>query len=229
MVSIRVHELCKRFGNFVAVDNISFQAQEGELIALLGPSGSGKSTILRIIAGLEKPDKGETHLLGKDVTDISSRKRQVGFVFQHYALFKHMTVEKNIAFGLEILKKDKSADEAVLSSILERIWECLTDGILCETQWAGEFRLDPDCLQVTQKDINWYFCDICGRITSLGKLGCCLNIDCSGIPRPISPEELQNKFKRDHYRNRYFLLPLPAVCLIPPEFDLSVLSRSPDH
>lgn len=107
MVSIRVHELCKRFGNFVAVDNISFQAQEGELVALLGPSGSGKSTILRIIAGLEKPDKGETYLLGKDVTDISSRKRQVGFVFQHYALFKHMTVEKNIAFGLEILKKDK--------------------------------------------------------------------------------------------------------------------------
>lgn len=107
MVSIRVHELCKRFGNFVAVDNISFQAKEGELVALLGPSGSGKSTILRIIAGLEKPDKGETHLLGKDVTDISSRKRQVGFVFQHYALFKHMTVEKNIAFGLEILKKDK--------------------------------------------------------------------------------------------------------------------------
>ncbi|MBW2740415.1 MAG: hypothetical protein JRE64_16560, partial [Deltaproteobacteria bacterium] len=109
----------------------------------------------------------------------------------------------------KILKKDKLKDEAFLSSILERIWECLTEGILSETQWAGEFRLDPDCLQVTQKDIDWYFCDRCGRITSLGKLRCCLNADCPGIPRPISPEELQNKFKRDHYRNRYFLPPLP--------------------
>jgi Lhr-like helicase len=116
---------------------------------------------------------------------------------------------RQLSILCKILKKDKLVDEGVLSSILERIWECLTDGILCETQWPGEFRLDPDCLQVTQKDINWYFCDICGRITSLGELGCCLNIDCKGTSLPVSQSELQNKFKMDHYRNRYFLPPFP--------------------
>lgn len=116
---------------------------------------------------------------------------------------------RQLSILCKILKKDKLADEVVLSSILERIWECLIDGILCETQWAGEFRLDPDCLQITQKNMCWYFCDKCGRITSLGELGCCLNVNCPGIPRTISPEELQDKFKMDHYRNRYFLPPLP--------------------
>ncbi|MCK4836427.1 MAG: ABC transporter ATP-binding protein [Candidatus Aminicenantes bacterium] len=107
MASIMVENLSKRFGNFVAVDDVSFRAEEGELVALLGPSGSGKSTILRMIAGLEIPDRGKTYLYGKDVTHTVSRKRKVGFVFQHYALFKHMTVEKNIGFGLEIMKKKK--------------------------------------------------------------------------------------------------------------------------
>lgn len=107
MSGIRVENLTKRFGDFTAVDNVSFEAKEGELIALLGPSGSGKSTILRIIAGLEIPDNGHIYLTGKDVTDLRTQKRKVGFVFQHYALFKHMTVEKNIAFGLEIQKWNK--------------------------------------------------------------------------------------------------------------------------
>jgi len=116
---------------------------------------------------------------------------------------------RQLSILCKILKKDKLKDEAFLSNILEKIWECLIEGILSETQWAGEFRLDPNCLQVTQKDIDWYFCDTCGLITSLGELGCCLNIDCLGIPRPTSTEELQKKFKMDHYRNRYFLPPFP--------------------
>jgi len=105
MSGIRVEQLCKAFGDFVAVDNASFGVNEGELVALLGPSGSGKSTILRIIAGLENADSGKVFLTGKDVTSIQTQKRRVGFVFQHYALFRHLTVSRNIAFGLEIQKR----------------------------------------------------------------------------------------------------------------------------
>ena len=93
-MGILVKEICKKFGDFVAVDRVSFEVKEGELVALLGPSGRGKSTMLRIIAGLETPDNGEIYLTGKDVTTLSPQKRKVGFVFQHYALFKHMTAEK---------------------------------------------------------------------------------------------------------------------------------------
>ena len=107
-MGIMVSNICKKFNDFVAGDNVNFEVQEGELVALLGPSGCGKSTILRIIAGLEKPDSGEIYLTGKNVTSLLTRKRKVGFVFQHYALFKHMTVEKNIAFGLKIKKKEKT-------------------------------------------------------------------------------------------------------------------------
>lgn len=101
-MGIVIKNIYKKFGDFVAVDNVNFEIKEGELVALLGPSGSGKSTILRIIAGLETPDSGLIYLTGDNVTHVSTQKRKVGFVFQHYALFKHMTVEKNIAFGLEI-------------------------------------------------------------------------------------------------------------------------------
>ena len=104
-MGIVVKDICKRFGDFVAVDHVNFRVEEGELVALLGPSGSGKSTILRLIAGLETPDTGEIFLTGKRVTSMATQKRGVGFVFQHYALFKHMTAEKNIAFGLEIQKR----------------------------------------------------------------------------------------------------------------------------
>jgi len=106
-MGITVKNIAKTFGNFRAVDNVSFEVAEGELVALLGPSGSGKSTILRIIAGLEVPDSGEVFITGRDVTTLTAQQRKVGFVFQHYALFKHMTVQKNIAFGLEIQKRPK--------------------------------------------------------------------------------------------------------------------------
>ena len=106
-MGIEVKAISKCFGKFCAVDNVSFEVAEGELVALLGPSGSGKSTILRIIAGLEIPDSGEVFITGRDVTTLTAQQRKVGFVFQHYALFKHMTVQKNIAFGLEIQKRPK--------------------------------------------------------------------------------------------------------------------------
>lgn len=107
MSSITVKNLTKNFGEFVAIKNVNFIANEGELVTLLGPSGSGKSTILRIIAGLESPDTGQIFFGENNITQVPSRKRNIGFVFQHYALFKHMTVEKNIAFGLEIKKRKK--------------------------------------------------------------------------------------------------------------------------
>jgi sulfate transport system ATP-binding protein len=101
-MSIRVERVTKRFGNFVALDNIELEVPEGALLALLGPSGSGKTTLLRIIAGLELPDAGRVVLSEVDVTGHNPRQRNMGFVFQHYALFRHMTVFENVAFGLRV-------------------------------------------------------------------------------------------------------------------------------
>jgi sulfate transport system ATP-binding protein len=107
-MSILVENLTKRFGAFRAVDDVSFEVPTGQLVALLGPSGSGKSTILRIIAGLEAPDGGRVALTGEDATRVPVQRRGVGFVFQHYALFRHMTVRQNIAFGLEVRKRPRA-------------------------------------------------------------------------------------------------------------------------
>src|SRR6266849_11219925 len=101
-MSIEVQNITKIFGTFTALRDVSFQVPTGELVALLGPSGSGKTTLLRIIAGLEAADQGAILFHGDDATDRSVRDRQVGFVFQHYALFRHMTVFENIAFGLRV-------------------------------------------------------------------------------------------------------------------------------
>ncbi len=110
--------ITKRFGSFTALRDVSIEIEPGSLTALLGPSGSGKSTLLRVIAGLERPDAGRVLLDGKDVTGIPPQRRGVGFVFQHYAAFKHMTVEDNIAFGLRIRRRPrKEARERVAELI----------------------------------------------------------------------------------------------------------------
>jgi sulfate/thiosulfate transport system ATP-binding protein len=106
-MSIIVENASKRFGDFQAVDDVSITVPDGSLTALLGPSGSGKSTLLRIIAGLESPDSGRIMIQGNDTTNVPAQHRNVGFVFQHYAAFKHMTVHDNVAFGLKIRKRDK--------------------------------------------------------------------------------------------------------------------------
>jgi sulfate transport system ATP-binding protein len=111
-VSIEVRNLQKTFGDFVALDNVSLDVPGGELVALLGPSGSGKTTLLRIIAGLEPADQGTIHFHGEDATDQPVRERQVGFVFQHYALFRHMSVFENVAFGLRVRPRRVRPSEA---------------------------------------------------------------------------------------------------------------------
>ncbi|MDI9409631.1 MAG: sulfate ABC transporter ATP-binding protein [Candidatus Pacebacteria bacterium] len=121
-MTITVENLSRNFRNFKAVDNVSLTAEKGELLALLGPSGSGKTTLLRLIAGLEQPDSGSVIFEGEDVTRLDVRHRQVGFVFQHYGLFRHMTVTENIAFGLRIKNRRERPSK---SQISERVQELL--------------------------------------------------------------------------------------------------------
>ena len=120
-MSIEVSRLTKIFNRFTAVDNVSFQVKTGSLVAILGPSGSGKSTLLRIIAGLEVPDAGDVKLTGEEMTFLSAKDRNVGFVFQHYALFKHMTVEQNIAFGLNVRREPREEIERRVADLLKLI------------------------------------------------------------------------------------------------------------
>jgi sulfate transport system ATP-binding protein len=117
-MGIAVVEVTKRFGNFAALRDVSVAIPEGSLTALLGPSGSGKSTLLRVIAGLEEPDSGQVLIGDEDVTERPARTRGVGMVFQHYAAFKHMNVQDNIAFGLEIRKRPRAEIRARVHELL---------------------------------------------------------------------------------------------------------------
>ncbi len=120
-MSIEVRGVNKKFGDFVALDDVSVSIPTGQLTALLGPSGGGKSTLLRIIAGLEFADSGIVEIEGVDATHLPPQKRNVGFVFQHYAAFKHMSVARNVAFGLEIRKRPKPEVATRVAELLELV------------------------------------------------------------------------------------------------------------
>ena len=131
-MSIEVKNIHKEFGEFKALDNVSLTFPSGELVALLGPSGCGKTTLLRIIAGLETADKGTVILDGEDASCTHVRERQVGFVFQHYALFKHMTVFDNVAFGLRVKPKNERLSE---EEIAKKVHELLN---LVQLDWLHD-------------------------------------------------------------------------------------------
>ncbi|MDX9707158.1 MAG: sulfate ABC transporter ATP-binding protein [Azospira sp.] len=119
-MSITIQNISKRFGNFVALDGINLEIPTGELVALLGPSGCGKTTLLRIIAGMETADAGEVLFSGQEATHLHARDRKVGFVFQHYALFRHMTVFENVAFGLRVkTKKERPAEAEIRKRVMD--------------------------------------------------------------------------------------------------------------
>lgn len=120
-MSIQVKELQKQYGGYLAVDQVTFAVSAGEFVTLLGPSGSGKSTVLRCIAGLEIPDAGEIRIHDKDVTRIPVQERKIGFVFQHYALFRHMTVLDNIAFGLRVRGINRKSRTAKARDLLHLV------------------------------------------------------------------------------------------------------------
>jgi sulfate transport system ATP-binding protein len=154
-MSIEVSGVNKRFGDFVALDDVTVSIPTGQLTALLGPSGGGKSTLLRIIAGLESADTGSISIAGADATRLPAQKRDVGFVFQHYAVFKHMTVAKNVAFGLEIRKRPKTevadrVDELLrlvhLSQFAHRLPSQLSGGQRQRMALARALAVDPKVL-----------------------------------------------------------------------------------
>ena len=131
-MSIEVRNLSKQFGTFAALRDVSLEVRSGELLALLGPSGSGKTTLLRVIAGLDVADSGQVLFQGEDATDQHVRERQVGFVFQHYALFRNMTIFENVAFGLRVRPKDVRPPDA---EIRDRVHELLK---LVQLDWLAE-------------------------------------------------------------------------------------------
>ena len=131
-MSIEIRNISKRFGNFVALDNINLDIPTGELVALLGPSGCGKTTLLRIIAGMESADGGEVLFSGAEATHLHARERNVGFVFQHYAMFRHMTVFENVAFGLRVKPRQERPSDA---DIKRRVMELLG---LVQLDWLAD-------------------------------------------------------------------------------------------
>src|SRR5580698_2182368 len=131
-MKIGVHNVTKRFGAFAALAGVDLEIGSGELIALLGPSGSGKTTLLRIIAGLDWPDEGQVLFDGEDALKRSAGERHVGFVFQHYALFRHMTVFENIAFGLRVKPRHERPSEEEIRARVQKLLSLVQLGWLAD-------------------------------------------------------------------------------------------------
>jgi len=153
-VSIELKHVSKKFGEVNAVNNVTFSVKEGELMALLGPSGGGKTTVLRMIAGLELPSAGDIFIRGERVNDIPVQKRNIGFVFQNYALFKNMTVFKNIAFGLKIKKWpraeiEESASPSPAPSRPSPVFSCSTNPLARWMPKSARNSANGSCISIT--------------------------------------------------------------------------------
>lgn len=149
-MSILVENISKSFGSFQALDRVNLEIKNGSLVGLLGPSGSGKSTLLRVLAGLEKPDSGRIWLEGQDATQMKLQEREIGFVFQNYALFPQLTVSENIAFGLDVKKIDSSLKKKKSPRIIEinairKIWGMLSKSIVRRTTSKSSISSSISC------------------------------------------------------------------------------------
>jgi sulfate transport system ATP-binding protein len=182
-MSIEVRHVTKSFGSFVAVDDVSLTVPTGELVALLGPSGSGKTSLLRIIAGLERADSGQVLFEGEDATARDVRRRGVGFVFQHYALFRHMTVFENVAFGLRVRPRARRPAEAGIRSQVTSLLELVqldwladrypsqrSGGQRQRVALAAPWPSSPTCCCSTSPSAPWT--RRCARSCGAGCAGC---------------------------------------------------------
>ena len=182
-MSIEVRNLSKRFGQFRALNDVSLHIETGELVALLGPSGCGKTTLLRIIAGLESADSGSVLFAGEDATAVDVRQRQVGFVFQHYALFKHMTVFENVAFGLRVKHRSQRPSEdqiqrkvhdllglVQLDWLADRYPAQLSAASASASPWRARWRWSRACCCWTNPLARWT--PRCARNCAAGCAGC---------------------------------------------------------
>jgi sulfate transport system ATP-binding protein len=163
-MSIHARGITKRFGEFCALDDVELCVPSGRLTALLGPSGGGKSTLLRIIGGLEQPDSGTVHIDGVEATGLPARRRNVGFVFQHYAAFKHLSVYRNVAFGLEVRKRPKAEIRTRVGELLELVHlEQFADRLPAQLsgasgngwRWLVRSRSNPRCCCSTSRSAPW--------------------------------------------------------------------------
>jgi sulfate transport system ATP-binding protein len=182
-MSIEVRQVTKRFGPFVALQDVSLEVRTGELVALLGPSGSGKTTLLRIIAGLETPDCGSVFFHGQDATRRRAQERRVGFVFQHYALFRHMTVFDNVAFGLRVLPRRTRPSKQEIRDRVRRLLQLvqldfladrypaeLSGGQRQRVALARALAVEPGCCCWTSLSAHWT--PRCARNCAAGCAGC---------------------------------------------------------
>ena len=174
-MSILIEHLNKRFGQTVVCDDISLEIPSGSLVALLGPSGSGKTSLLRIIAGLEVPDSGRVLFHGEDTTHADPQARGVGFVFQHYALFNHMTIFENVAFGLRVMPRSRRPDEAEIQRRVHALLSLATRrssraGSASASRWPAPWRSSPACCCWMNPSGHWT--PRCARSCVVGCVAC---------------------------------------------------------